>query len=736
MIQVVVETAIRSSCVILAAATLNGLLLRRASAAWRHFVWTLAVVGLVLLPILPIALPRWRMPIHVAAPTSQGADTATVRGAPAEGSNSVSTSRAGAGREAPEPLLGAVSWLALLASVYAVGVVLLLSRMIVGRLVVRRLGTRATTLVDPAWTQLLVECRDRLDVWRPVRLRRSLDGTMPMAFGTWRPTILMPSVADTWSDDRRRAVLLHELAHVARHDCFTQFIAAVTCALYWLHPGVWWVARRLRAERELACDDRVLAVGTRARDYAEHLLDLAYTLGGSRAPALAVTMARHGEIEGRMLAALDATRNRTTPSRRSRVAGLAIAAAVVVPIATAQATRAPAAPAVHQPPAIGPQGASAPSEIVDRGTPGTWDLRPSDRAGVVDLSLHERWNSSSGFSIAIPQLEGLSAAILSGAGGPATFSIRRDAGTLTFEGTFRSGIGAGTYTFTPSATFPGELVKRGFRRPTSADQYALAKGDVGFAFIDELNAQNYARPDLAQLVSAAEHGVDLDYLRGMAHAGYRLGQIAALITARDHGVDPAYVSGMTALGYGPLSLDALVGARDHGIDPAYVRDLRELGYQPTLDELIAARDHGIDSGYVHAMSGLGYPRLSLEAAIGARDHGIDPTYVGDLRQLGYQLTIAQLTSARDHGVDPEFIRALSAVGYRQVSIDELIRLRDHGVTPQYIREQNDLKRRRLSLDELVNLRDRGGVPGVGPATVDRVRDAIDRLCALVDRWLR
>jgi beta-lactamase regulating signal transducer with metallopeptidase domain len=740
---------------------------RRASAAWRHFVWTLAVIGLVLLPILPIAFPRWRIPIQVA-PISQSRHAATVLGPPARGSNVVAATQATGVREAPEASTGsAVSWLAAVPALYAVGVILLLSRMVVGRMTARRLANRATTLIDPAWTELLVECRGRMGVRHSVSLRRSLDGTMPMAFGTWRQTILMPSVADTWSSDRRRAVLLHELAHVVRHDCLTQVIAAVTCALYWPHPGVWWVARRLRVERELACDDRVLAIGTRARDYAEHLLDLAYTLGGSRAPALTVSMARQGEIEGRMLAALDAARNRAIPPMRRRVAGIAMATAFLIPIAAAQATQAPAAPTVSQTRAARPQGVPRSREILDERLPGTWDLRPSDRAGLVDLRLHERRDSSSGFSISIQDLEGLSSAILSGGGGPVTFSIRCDAGTLTFEGTFRLGIGAGTYTFTPSTTFPGELVKRGFARPSATDLYELAKGNVGLAFLDELNAQKYATPDLAQLVSAAEHGVDLDYLMGMGQAGYRFGQVAALVTARDHGVDPAYiralaaqgltglsaddlirardhgidppyVSDMTALGYGSHSVDALIGARDHGIDPTYVRDLRDLGYgyQLTLDELMAARDHGVDAEYVRAMRGLGYPRLSLEAAIQARDHGIDPTYVRDLRQLGYQLTPAQLTNARDHGIDPDYIRGLSAAGYRQLSIDELIRLRDHGVTPQYIREQNDRRHAHLSIDDLVTLRDRGGEPGAGPTAADRIRDAIDRLCALVDRWMK
>jgi beta-lactamase regulating signal transducer with metallopeptidase domain len=118
----------------------------------------------------------------------------------------------------------------------------------------------------------LLECAERMGVRRTVRLLRSREQTMPMASGIWRGTIVIPAIADTWTEDRRRAVLQHELAHVGRFDCLAQLVAAVVCAVYWVHPGVWWIARRLRVERELACDDRVLSAGANPRAYAGHLL--------------------------------------------------------------------------------------------------------------------------------------------------------------------------------------------------------------------------------------------------------------------------------------------------------------------------------------------------------------------------------------------------------------------------------------------------------------------------------
>ena len=238
----------------------------------------------------------------------------------------------------------------------------------------------------------------------------------------------------------------------------------------------------------------------------------------------------------------------------------------------------------------------------------------------MNLRLSENASSSHGSTVALDRFQGLAPALLS-SGGPATFSLRRAAGTFAFEGMFRSGAGAGTYTFVPSASFPAELAARGFARPTAAEQYLLAREDVAFAFIDELAAQRYARPDLHQLVNAAQHGVDLGYLREMGSLGYRFAQLDALINLRDHGVSPQYIRELGAQGLTRLTADDLVRARDHGISPEYVRDLRQLGYTFTLVELTAARDHGVSPEYVRELAALGYPRMSLDELIAARDHG-------------------------------------------------------------------------------------------------------------------
>lgn len=727
---------LKASILLAAAALVQAVIRRRASAATRHMVWTLAIASVLLLPFAWAVLPAWAVAtgtapaVAVAAVPNGEGDRAFDQ--PASGLPQLS---AGSART-----VGAdgTSLSVAAAAAYAAGVLvmLVLFALELGR--IHRLSREGMDVQDGEWTRLLSECADRMGIRRVVRLLRSRERSMPMAFGSRRPTIVIPAIADTWAEDRRRAVVLHELAHVARYDCLTQMLAFAACTLYWFHPGIWWAARRLRVERELACDDRAIAAGSGCRQYADHLLEIAYAFGNHRAPALAVSMARPRQLEGRMLAALDAARNRTVPASRWRFIAAALTAALLVPIASAtpavmtedpdaeevQSTaiapllsgvrrEAPHNAAVRTSgrqvaSAAGASGAAVGQD--DTQAPnggGTWEIRPSGREGTIQLRLMEL-NSSSGSEVRADQFEGLSATDLQGAGGPVHFRLRRDAGTFSFEGVLRNGTGAGTFSFTPDPAFSAELAKRGLARPSAGEQYQLARHDIGYAFLDELNAQGYSKPQTADLVRAGQHGVHAAFVRELGALGYRLGSIAPLIELRDHGVTPAYIRELADQGYKQVPVDELRTARDHGVTVEFVRGMRDAGYKSlTLPQLVNARDHGVTPALAGEFAAAGLAGLPLEALIRARDHGVSAEYARDMRQLLRALTLDDLVAARDHGVTVAFAREMGALGYADLALESLIRLRDHGVSAKYAQELKALGYDRLTTDDLVTLRDHG-----------------------------
>jgi beta-lactamase regulating signal transducer with metallopeptidase domain len=603
--------------------------------------------------------------------------------------------------------LKALDWSTAIALVYAAGLLLLAIRFIVDRARTQRLVRKATRVTDPEWMRLAWDCAAQIGIRRNVRILRDSGNTMPMAVGIWHGTVVIPAEADTWTEERRRAVLLHEIAHVARRDCLTQTLAAIASTLYWIHPGIWWVAHRLRIEREFACDDRVLASGTNARDYAGHLLELAHGLTSNRLPA-AVSMAGSGRLEKRLLALLDIARNRRIPRLGSYMTGGAILLAVIVPLAVV--TIAGRTMPVTSSAAFGIQRLSRPMSfsIPSVDAPGTWEVHPADRPDTIQVEFREG-NGSYGTTIAlsdvIASVVGLPAGFPN-VDGPLKFSFSVEAGTFNADGVMRGRVGAGTYMFTPDPQFAEALAKRGFEQPTGGEQRLLARANIGLHFLDELAADGYARPArLADLLRAASRGVSLRYIRGMANAGYRLGTLDALIDMRASGISPEFIQELSNAGLTKLSADDLRRARTSGIDGSYVQDLVALGYSRlSLDALVELRHHGVDPEYIRQLQTLGYDKLSLDRLTELRSHGVDAEYARGLASLGYaKLSFDVLIQLRSHGIDADYVRSLQDLGYTRLPIDDFVRMRAHGVSADQVSRANARAGTRLSVDDLIEL---------------------------------
>jgi hypothetical protein len=281
---------------------------------------------------------------------------------------------------------------------------------------------------------------------------------------------------------------------------------------------------------------------------------------------------------------------------------------------------------------------------------GTWFAHEAhDTQGAPRIHLELRTHGSNwGLEVPASGLEGFSAA----AGGAARFRLKREAGTFAFNGTFSDGEGVGSYTFTPDPGFAAALARRGLARPTPQQQWSLALGDVGLAYLDELARQGYARTvTTAGLVRAGEHGASLRYLREMGALGYRVGTLDALITLVDHGVTPDDVRQMAELGYRGISAPQATRLVDHGVRPGLIRDLAALGYRNLpLEEMVRLVDHGVNAGFVRELSRLGYRGLSLDEMVRMMDHGVNARFVERTNgEAGRRLSVPELVSLRDRG---------------------------------------------------------------------------------------
>jgi len=220
---------------------------------------------------------------------------------------------------------------------YLAGIVAVILPTVVFSVRARRRVGRLVPMTHVAWMSILEHTRAAVGVARPVRLYVDSRATVPMTWGVLRPIVVLPSAALEWSESQRRIVLLHELVHVRAGDWAFKVAARVVCALYWFHPGSWWIARNLRDDCELSCDDCVIASGVRRSDYAELLVTAAERLRGE-APIEALALSERGGLRARLVAVLDVS-HRTRPLRRGwAVVAAAATLALVCPASAVQLT--------------------------------------------------------------------------------------------------------------------------------------------------------------------------------------------------------------------------------------------------------------------------------------------------------------------------------------------------------------------------------------------------------------
>ena len=358
------------------------------SAARRHVVWTAALGVLLLGPLVEQSGLRVEVPVpgawldaHPAADVADVGVTAIGSGRAEPARSEVVTPIAtvvptGAARaevvaprvraDVPEPRSGAglrdgtvapvvvgsadadvAGWTSLalgrwLAGLWALGAFALLSATLFGHLVAWRMTSGGVVEPDPGVSRRLAVLLVRHEIRTRVRLRVSPAVRVPATWGFVRPAIVLPPQHAAWSWETLDRVLLHELAHVERRDCWTHLVGEMARAVHWFNPLAWYAVTRQRTESEHACDDLVLARTGAASAYAEDLLTIACSLRpGGTLPRAALAMVKPSVLAGRVRAVLDPSLARG-PVGRARLAGTAAGAALfcllttaVVPVASA-----------------------------------------------------------------------------------------------------------------------------------------------------------------------------------------------------------------------------------------------------------------------------------------------------------------------------------------------------------------------------------------------------------------
>ncbi len=338
---------------LLAAVLAIARLMRRAPASARHRLWSAAFAALLALPLLGAALPdvAIRMPAWAVAPAAlaprvvvdlPAPSRAAVPALPAPqvaafGQAEQDTAAASARARFADIVMP--TYASLLAGLWMLGAAAAFTLLSLALWRARRVTRGGIAMRDEGWDASVQAIASHFGMRAAPRVLMSERVITPMAGGLFRPTVFVPPDACAWDAERRDIVLAHEIAHLAGHDPLRQIVARIVLAIYWFHPLAWLAARQAEAAREQACDEAVIAFGTRPSTYARVLLDFADAMPAASPAIAALPMVQRTLLEKRLMAILD---NDTRPRAR-RLVMLPVLAVTVLTLTVAAAQ--PATPA-------------------------------------------------------------------------------------------------------------------------------------------------------------------------------------------------------------------------------------------------------------------------------------------------------------------------------------------------------------------------------------------------------
>ena len=215
----------------------------------------------------------------------------------------------------PAPILRLPEeWAIYICAIWALGATVALGRLAFGLYRIHQVRSSCVPVTSTDIDAALQVALNNFQSERAVQLCTSELVRVPTAIGFWRPAVALPAwCLRDLSPSELHSVVLHELEHLRRYDDWTNFFQRIVGAAFFFHPAIWWLESRLSLEREMACDDAVLAVVPDPKSYARCLVSLAEKSYLRRGIALAqAAVSRVQQLTARVTQILDTGRPKAT----------------------------------------------------------------------------------------------------------------------------------------------------------------------------------------------------------------------------------------------------------------------------------------------------------------------------------------------------------------------------------------------------------------------------------------
>ena len=535
--------------------------------------------------------------------------------------------------------LDALPWLV---EIWLLGVALFSLRSAGGFLLLERERRRQSAVVKEWVLEICYSLQDQLGIRRAVQYCESSFLQAPAVIGWFRPIVFLPATALTGlSEEQLRVVIAHELAHIRRFDAFVNVFQVCVETLLFYHPAVWWLNRRIRAEREHCCDETAVALCGNAVEYARALTLMEEWRS---APVFAMA-ANRGPLSERVrhLLGMNASGD---GARKLGFAGSVLFLGTALLAGNALVGLAYSKPTAYT-------GAGPIQRLVASATPRPQPVRQAAATPAAKPSAAQNPRPAEHPASAQSYIDGMKSAGLNDLSAD-------DLIALKIQGV------------TPE--YVRAIHDLGFQ-PDADGFVGLKVQGVTPEYIKELRSLGF-KPDVDEIIGMKVQGVTADYVQGLKAVGIQANG-DEIVGLKVQGVTPEYVRELQAAGL-KVDADDIVGLKVQGVTAAYVKGLRDQGLNPSTDDVIGMRVQGVTPEYIRDIRALGL-NPSADEIVGMKVQGVTQEYVKALQSAGFKPDVDEVIGAKVQGITPEFIDAARKHGFQNLTIDKLIQLKHLGI---------------------------------------------------------
>ena len=450
-----------------------------------------------------------------------------------------------------------IAWVA---RAWLVGVCLLALRIAFGLLFLERLRRRNLTALPAPFVERCRRLQQRLGITRVVRYCECRLVSVPAVIGLFRPVVLLPLRALTGLTPRQlEAVIAHELGHIKRFDVAVNFFQVIAETLFFFHPAVWWLNKRIRADREDCCDDVAIAA---CGEKASYVRALATMEAWRDVPDFALA-ATGGSVAARVARLLGVSeRNASARTAGVFTASLVLAAALSAgaislgvvepaeargyvgaePVLLAQADPRPAPQAK---PNAAPKP-SAPSKPSPAAKPSNPQAKNSANPAAPHISYIDQMKAAGYDNLDVDDLVAMRVHDVT----PEYVKSIRDMG---FTADPELVVAMKVHDITPQ--YVQDMRALGFK-PDGDEIVAMKVHDITPEYVKQMRSLGF-EADAEQIVALKVHEVTAEYRDELAAAGYKL-DAEEIIEAKVMEITPQFIEEVRAHGFKDLSMEQLI----------------------------------------------------------------------------------------------------------------------------------------------------------------------------------